>query len=481
MANESQVTKRLATEEGQQQQTYALTRIAGKLGALDGITSWGTFQALVRAGLIGLYIQPGSQVVAEKESGIYVSVSGDGITAAAVDEDAFLAATGTAGNGVWEYTYDGTAWHMDGVGVVELNAYGITVTGTPANGDAIAVHEVASEVVFDVAGIDYDIPVPSAYTHSVTLITHDLQTYGTIPMCPAQLLYYASEALPAVESISLTLDHGAYNGGTTQDGTYQFTPTQTIPVGGGFRHTAIGYYQSNGYTKDQILAGTFTTYDADGNVLESGLVTTEGTGTHDVGTTSASTATYKTSDDLNFTQRNYAGSNNTASSVHRLWATSSAKGAASGAVASWWKRLTKFDLPVRSTLPGWLHGFDPSFVAAIGPVRKRTALATCDGGGYVDTTETVFDVSMTEYGFGANNGQYETAVDANGNALTTGYPIFTDNASRIKTYGGTARNYFHRGPYPSLADVVRRSHPDGSLNHNFASSTYGAAFGLSIF
>ena len=142
-------------------------------------------------------------------------------------------------------------------------------------------------------------------------------------------------------------------------------------------------------------------------------------------------------------------------------------------------------MPVKSTLPGFLHGFDPAFVACIGKVYKRTALSTADGGGYEDTEETVFLPSMTEMGYGANGNVVETTTDGAGNVLQSGaYPFYvgTSNEDRIKVEKGTATPLYWwlRSPYPSVASNERYVFPSGALYVNDAYNVYGAVAGLNL-
>ena len=189
---------------------------------------------------------------------------------------------------------------------------------------------------------------------------------------------------------------------------------------------------------------------------------------------------------LNSTKRSWGGSNYTLGSVILMWLTSALAGAASGAVASWWRRVTEFDLPVKTTLPGFLHGLDPELVDCIEPVYKRTLLHEWDRTGtetFVDAVMTLWQPSMTELGYGANSGVYETSPKADGTgAAETAYPLYVGatNADRIKYQGTTAKNYFHRSPSPSRATYVRNSTTSGTLNDSHARSTYGAVSGLTI-
>ena len=481
-----------------------LERVGNEMNALLGliaqsmsedasgkITSYSVIRSYLRAGLIRKILAVGDLIRVNKETSLSVTVAGT-ITAATVNEDTFLAKTGHAGAGSYEFSYDGAAWSLHGE-TVELSEYGVTPTGTPAAEDKIVVHEAASEIVFEVAGIDYDNPVSKTAEHSLSLITRDVQSYGTIPFHSPQLLKVIAadefaDGLPA-GTYTLTLDHGAYDGGTTQDGTFVLVTMQTIPVGGGIRHSAIGVYQSSSYTKAQILAGTWTTYDASGNVIESGLTTTEATAETEgtsLGTATAESMNLMVGTHLNSTRRQAHGSNEAAASYQKMWLNSSAAGAASGQTASWFRKMSEFDLPIKSTLPGWLHGMDPDFVDCLGAVYKRTAVSAWDNNGtasYVDTQDTVFQLSMTEIGLGNNGSIVETSPKADGTQGSTDpYPLYSGatQADRIKYEGTTARYWWLRSPNPSSCSSVRNVDPSGALSSNYASSALGAVAGLNF-
>ena len=476
--DETFAEKMNAQLEEQQRATDAIMRIGNKMGAYDLPTSWPEFQAYIRTGRIGQVCPKGTKIQVDKESGVSTTIAGS-ITAATVDEDTFISAVGHAETAAYEFTFDGSAWTHDGK-TVELSLYGITVTGTPAAQDTVVVHVQANKVEFVAVGINYDVPVNTYLKNSLSIWTADLLLYGSIPFSNPQKLVSAREAM-AAGTYNITLDHADYGGGTGQDGTYELTTTQQIPKGGGIRHTTMGAYQSSSYTKAQITGGTFTTYDASGNVIEQGIVCTEGNGGTSLGTATAKDPQYRVTENINFTQRNAYGSNRYAHSANKKWLESDAAGAGSGQIASWWYASDEFDMPVRSTLPGFLHGLDPAFRELIQPVRKRTAKCIADGYGYEDTIETVFLPSMTELNYGQNNGVSETAAKADGTLATTqpwDLYVGAGNADRIKTYDGTARYYWHRSPVPSNANDERVSLPVGSLYSYYASNSYGVSAGL---
>lgn len=452
------------------------------------ITDWSSLKRIVRGGFVKKVLQVGDKLRATKETSLSVTVTG-GISAATVNEDTFIAKTGHTGTAAYEFTFDGAAWHLHGE-EVELAAYGITATGTPHAEDTIVVHEVASDIIFDVVAIDYDVPANEDLEHSITLLTQDCMHYSAIPYCERQALYAVAadvfpDGMPA-GTYTINSDHAAYNESTSEDGPISFTTTMPVPVGGKIRHTGIGYYSSNGYSRERVLAGTFVTYDASGTIIEQGIASVDGEAGTVLGTTTAQTPSYKVGVHMNYSQRNAYGSNNFQHSAQQKWRDSDAAGAASGQIASWWYPSDEWDMPVKSTMPGFLHGFDPEFVACLAAVRKRTLLHKADRSGaaaYVDTEMKTWAPSMTEMGFGANDGTYETPANADGTLATqAAFDMFVgaENVDRIKSYGGSARYWWLRSPYPWVADGVRHVTPAGALYLGNAYSADGGVAGLVI-
>ena len=440
-------------------------------------------QAMVRDKTISTYVKPGDPFKVAKESGVTVTVSG-GVTAATVDDEAFVEAVGHSNTAAYEFVYDGAAWTLHGE-TVELSAYGIEITGTPAADDAVVVHVQADNIIIEVLGIGCDVPVNTNLDNSVSFLTRDVQTYGSIARCAPQALISVQTKITAGTKVYIVGDHCAFDGSTTEDGNFSFTPTQDIPAGGKIKHSTIGKSQTT-YAKANVTGGVFTTYDASYNQIETNLATTEdNTGTL-LGTVTAKDPQYLSNGaaHVNFTQRNQYGSNRAAHAAHNKWLNSDAEGAASGQIASWWTASDEFDMPIKSTLPGWLHGLDPEFRSCLAKVWKRTAKSIADGYSYEDTQELIWVPSMTEVGFGNNNSIVETSPkgSAGDPNWSTAYPLYVDatNADRIKYQGTTARYWFLRSPFPSLAYGVRYVYTDGSLYLDFAGNTSGAVAGLCI-
>lgn len=98
------------------------------------------------------------------------TVSGTGITAAAVVAATFSTAVSGA-SGTYEFTYvlADTEWQLDGTGVT-LNTYGITPTGSPADGDKITVAFTAAYNTKPVGVLLHDVDVTDGDNNGSLLI-----------------------------------------------------------------------------------------------------------------------------------------------------------------------------------------------------------------------------------------------------------------------------------------------------------------------
>lgn len=330
-------------------------------------------------------------------------------------------------------------------------------------------NNVRTPIVMNVLDHDYHTPVNSAIKHTCTIGMRDC--YENRQFDAPEALIKVVDGLAAGSHFYITLNHGAYNGSTSQDGVYGGTlgENQAIPAGGYLRHTTMGGYQSSSYTQAQITGGKWRAYGTDFAQIGADIATDTGdtTGTN-FGTATAATANGN-SEHVNFTTRNAYGDNRLSKSAWLQYANAQGTG--------WWQQKTEFDFPPASvaTLNGLLTGMDADMLASMVKVKIRVALPTCDGGGYEDVETTVFPLSMTEVNLGANNNQYETSWGLD-NTLKTGPVAFyknAANANRIKTLSGTARHWWLRGPYPSHAYNVRYVNTSGALSHNIANNANG--------
>lgn len=476
------VTKPIVLDETFEQKMdmigVLLANIADNGGSLV-VDSPKTLQRIVRLGLAGKVLHPSDQIIIERETAMSINSSNDGLTVS-VTADTFLEKIGEAHSGVYEFIYDGLDWVLHGQ-EVELTQYGISCTGTPAEGDIIAVHETASQLVFDVLGIDQDTPSDPNLTHALALQMHD---------CMINLQFDAPEALMVFPSglaagqYNITLLNGAYGEATGSDGTYEFTITQDIPAGGFLRHTTMGQYNGNGYTKASITSGKFNTYAADYSALESNISCAEGSGGTSLGTVTARDPSLRVAgacavDDINATERQQYGRNYWKESAARQMLNSKA------AAGSVWTPQNKWDMPPswKATQEGFLKGLDPELVSVIGRVKKRTGLnvweRTLKSANYEDTDELVWLPSYSEVYFGKNT--YGSQVDEGG--PYSFYKDYSDLSSagtgadtnRIKLLSGSARYWWLRSPFPSYASGVYYVIPTGAYSDGGARGSTGLA------
>ena len=446
----------------------AVSGISANTGNKSIFSSYAQLQTLIRNGLGSKILPVETQLTIERETALTISIGDStGITAATINEDTFLAKVGESHSGIYEAHYDGAVWHKEDESNIDLAEYGIQVTGTPAQGDHIVVKETTSKLLFDVLDHNKHEFQNTHLSKGVVIGMHNIFTYGTIPFCPGQLLYYAASGL-AAGKYKVTLYKGQYGGGTSQDGTYVFTLTQAVPAGGGIRHTTMGCYQSS-YSKSQITGGKFRSYGAapDRTQIEEVVCTEYNAETDsdatDLGTFSARDKTYLSASN-NVTERQYYGNHRWKYSIYRQWLNSTARAWKSGdGFSLWYSPQTNFDMPPSETvrkMAGFLHGVDAGLLELIQPVKIITALSDTDktnSGDYDVTYDRVWLQSMTELGLGNNNSVAEGSTFEY-------WRVHNTNADRIKYEGSTARYWWLRSPRPSYASDVRGINTSGELN-----------------
>lgn len=98
----------------------------------------------------------GSWTGAAVEATAAATKVGTNITAVSVDAEDFQDKVGAA-SGTYVFTYDGTSttWKLNG-SAVTISQYGITVTGTPSNGDTVTVVFTAGNGGWEALGKDVD-------------------------------------------------------------------------------------------------------------------------------------------------------------------------------------------------------------------------------------------------------------------------------------------------------------------------------------
>lgn len=482
--------------------------VAGGGGSLD-VDDVVEFARLLGAG-VGQICSVGKQFKVPKETSITVGtdkVEGSTLSVS-INEDTFLAAMGHAEERIFEAEYDGAVWHWvdSEAKTVILADYGITASGTPKQGDKIIIVESASRIAWDF--MQYN---PTGYTlpHDTTgkgdcalLYAHKIQSYGSIPFCPAKLLYYTANGMPA-GTYKFTLYKAAYANGAAYDGSYVFTLTQPIPAFGGFRIPGIGGWKSS-YAKTDVTSAKVYTYGAKYNNATH-VNTFEGRGTHirsntiettvaieeytsqsydyDLGTFTSQRADYYTeADTVNTTlggkrgrtEHNAYGDNRFSHSTFLIWGNSTAPKATGDRLGNWFFYRDDFDLPPAAStcnMAGYLHGYGQDFIDAVQAVRFKCSLPPCYSASYTSSYEEVetkfFPLARVEVdGTEAVSGQTE-------GAKLDYFKMHSTADDRKKLNGSSYAYYFTRSATSNIANFVWGVYSSGSLSDNAACNSYG--------
>lgn len=324
-------------------------------------------------------------------------------------------------------------------------------------GDQLVCNKGDVKLVWDIIGIDHDVPADKQFTHSMTLQLHDclagMQYDGT------EALFYCETEL-AAGTYHFTLLSGydtTYGGGKT----YQFTLTQPVPAGGQIMFP-WDYNTQAASTKVSTYASRTATA-----AIESVSVV-EGTEGTSLGTADGNTA------NMNHTHRIRYGSNNWVESAMRQWINSDK------AAGSVWTPQTKFDRPPSwaASTAGFLNGIDADFLEVIGETEKVTCRNTVtDGGGSDITTDKFFLLSRREV-YAGN--------EVSGVIEGEPYPYYSDysdlsvagignDTNRIKYRNGSPQWWWLRTPHSGDGYYVRSIGTTGYLDSNDAGDGSGVA------
>ncbi len=308
-----------------------------------------------------------------------------------------------------------------------------------AVGDQFVSSYDTSQVVWDVIGINHDIPTDKKYKHSLTLQAHDC-----IMNCQfdaPEALYYAEEELAAGEHIF-----------TLNNIKYKFTTTQAVPAGG---QVHIISWEGDAYVPTKIA-----TYGADrATTIESDLTVT------------ATESGDDTLTPVNHHSRCRYGSNNYLESAIRQFLNSNDATFA-------WTPKTNFDRPPSGepyTGGGFLKLLDPELVAVLGAVDKQVARNTLtDGGGQDLFSDKVFLLSRVEV-FGGNEGVVAGENPYPWYSTLTANPTTDPLAGRIKYLSGSARNWWLRSPGVGGSYGPRIVNTTGNVSSSNANNASGLA------
>ena len=416
-----------------------LAAIASNTGGMT-IKSFADLQQLTRLGLASKVVSIGDQISCEKATSITAAVSGTGVTAATVDFEKFRKATKTTG-GVYAFTYDG-AWKLDGK-AADIAAYGITVTGAPANGDTVTVTEKTETLVWAILDFDKDTPNDKKLTHTIALMLHDCSAKTQFDQKEA--IYFASSALSAgTYNFTLPSDYESDGGGKT----YQFTLANAVPKNG-----QIVFAWGNA---QQAINSKISTFSAATSTTPIETVSvTEGSG----GTALSP---------LNASPRiRYASNRYSQSSVRQKINSQKAGNA-------WWNAANNYDRPpADANKPGFLYGVEDDFINALCKVDKTCALNTVtDGGGSEIVSDYLFLPSQTEIYGGGSEG---TAYELFSKFSDLSAPGIGNDANRIKHNNGAASIYWTRSVSPTTANGIISVRQAGNLLNLAANNEQGIA------
>ena len=448
----------------------------------------------------------GKQFIVPKETAVTITTTNNQLTVS-INADTFIDAEHAVASHVYEFTYDGAVWKDEHGEDVILSSYGITVTGTPAEEDKIVVTETASNMAFDL--VQYN-PEGYSYPYDTTgkgdtamLLAHKIHSYGSIPFCPAQLMFYAAAAFPAGK-YKFTLQNAAYGGGSQYNGTYVFTTTGGIPKFGGIHLTGgIGGWKSS-YSKTDVTNAKVQVFGAKYNA-DSHPNTFAGRGTHikcsiiednlaiteydastdsdatDLGTFTANNPSLYTEEmkdgsnnvigKRNKVERQAYGDNRFSKSIFLIWGNSAAAGSASG-LGSWYYHRSDFDTcPSDSVLAlaGYLHGYGQDFIDSIQTVKVKVALPSYNTGSntYEEVECKIFLPSYTEL-----LGSHSTSGVAEGAQLDY-FKMYPGAEGRKKQSGSSYQYWFLRSALAGYAHFVWVVYPDGSMVGSFAYYAFG--------
>ena len=455
--------------------------ILAKRGGLEP-QNYSDVQAIVRLGLAPSVFCIGDIIEVGRETRVQASLGEHtGITGVSVTEDTFVAAMDEAGEKEYEIIYDGSAWKY-GEDPIILADYGITVTGTAADGDTIIVVETATTIKMVV--MDF---IEGGQTPIGNIKLHDnTKQYGMILQSEG-LLYnlqadnteafyynYTGAALPAgTYHVTLGDNYDVANGGGA---TYQFTLTQALPAGG----QIVWPWAYN----QQAANAKISTY-ADGNAttaIESNVVVSAGSGGTDLGTVLIAV---QESSGLNSIHRMRYGSNKWSEESIRQHLNSNKAAGQVYTAQSHWDRPPSW----HSSTAGFMHGLDPEFVKIVAEVELLTALSTAAGDtttaeasagtGYETTVDRFFLPSRPEVFGGSDNASdkgnawqyYSANSDVPGGSSNAG-----NDTNRIKlNASGTPYYWWLRSPYVGYGSYVRLIYPAGYVYYYGASSSFGVA------
>ena len=433
--------------------------------------------SIVRMGLAPAVFSIGDVIEVARETRVQASLGEHtGITGVTIVEDTFVAAMDEAGEKEYEIVYDGSAWKYGDEAII-LTDYGLTVTGSAAEGDTIIVVETASTIKMVVM----DFIENGQTTIGNIKIRDNTKQYGMILQSEESLYTLQFDAREAFyyNNTENALSAGTYNITISEHSwvagdvgkTLQFTLGSDLPVGG--QLVFKGSYNAT-------LVGTSIDVFASASAATATetVTLTEGSAGTSLGSIGVAV-----SGALNSIQRALFGSNRWSTGAMRQHLNSA------GAAGSVWAPQTGWDRAPSwvTNTAGFMHGLDPEFIKICADVELLTALSTAAGDttsgeatagtGYETTVDKFFLPSRPEvYGAGDNNSDKGDAWEYYSANSDLGSAGSERDTNRIKTNAaGTVQYWWLRSPNVGYGSHVRFIIPSGSVGHNHANYSHGVA------
>lgn len=480
--------------------------ILGTAGNGEATMSMAKILANIRNGGGPTNLPVGSELTFSESPSLSTIIAGNtvenvtsGVTSETVNVDTFVAKAGTSSGVSISFYYYGSAWHKDSItgDIVTLADYGVTITGTPKANDYVTVALATSDFVMQVADYDHYTLKNSAINHHAVLVTKN---------CVRNAQQFCNNPQLAISNYLLAIAAGkkkfttktAGDNDLVADGTWVFTLTKDVPVGGGIYINKIGgWYDGSNTVKATNVPTQAVTYAADhSTIIETVNVTaydsSNDTDAVDVGTFSReydATITYKRDFGLiNFARRVFYGSGDYGSSLYRQWVN------ATGAKGTWLKIVSVFDIKPSNgwtdQVPGYAHAMDSDLMGAIRHTFTSYYMSDSDyalmtalglsvppqylnvpgvtvSGRKITCEDIFFPLSIVEVGLGN-----QWSDDVAGNLALKLFANYKDS-DRIKYFGTTARYYWLRSTIPWNCGHTAYVTPTGALSFGDACDAGG--------
>lgn len=341
-----------------------------------------------------------------------------------------------------------------------LNEQGLTREVLSIGSQIVTTHNKYGDLVWDIIGINHDIPVGNENAHSITLQLHDCLPVNIAFDSTEATWYIDAESYPnglapGTYYFTLPADYDSnYGGGKT----YNFTTTKTVPIGGQIRFN----WQNN---TDALNCNILIYQDSKTTTILETLSVIEG----QVGIAMPTINTTIATANSNCVHRMRYGSNNWSKSAIRQWINSS------DIANEWWKPSNVFDRPsINVGIDGFLNGIDKDFLNILGDVIKTTQNSISDGYGLQTSNERFFLLSRAE-----TYGGIERSVDGadgipyqfykKGYSDLTAPGIGEDN-NRIKLGNNTAIYWLLRTSTSDNGCIIRRISAVGGFGATYTST-----------